>query len=104
MIAAAERIRQALKEADEGGYPRSALFYVSREDVEAVLAALEGQDDVPLMREPDGHETPASILPYEIKPLEGGFQLVYKNVAFSHHKTREAAEHYARRLLGYEKL
>jgi len=26
---AAERIRQQFKEADEGNYPRSALFYVS---------------------------------------------------------------------------
>lgn len=64
-MTAAERIRAALKAADEGNYPRSALFYVSRSDVETVLDQLEGQVDAPLKLRADGREIPPEYLPYE---------------------------------------
>jgi hypothetical protein len=40
---AAERIRSAFKDADEGNYPNQGLVHVSRWDVEALL---EQRDDI----------------------------------------------------------
>jgi len=46
-VRAAERIRAAIDAADAGGYSTAALFYVSRADVEAVVAAvLDGREVV----------------------------------------------------------
>lgn len=39
-VQAIGRVRDAIREADENGYSNSALFYVSRADVERVLGLL----------------------------------------------------------------
>lgn len=40
-MTAAERIRKAIADAREGGYPQAPLFYVDVADVEKVLRANE---------------------------------------------------------------